>query len=685
MLLDRDARIVIFVSVVGMVTALSVSFSATERIRNWQNEFALSAEDPVFFSSSLFLEHNRLLQAIAGFVRGDAQISKADVLERLDIYWSRFQLLNSSKHIFDTPEVTHTMTWLPEDSHSQDLEASLEAISQEFMPALLRIEQQIKELHRGDYRAYVQARAGLDAYGDSLARLQIVSFERQRYLDDVQVALSEELRSQLRNALIGLSVGIMLLSYLLMLYLRHRHNATEKLRDINDQLHIEVLESERLAQELSFQATHDSLTGLMNRFGFNKALEEQLVWPQGNHGLCFVDLDLFKVVNDTCGHAAGDELICEISNLLRRSLPDNTIVARFGGDEFVILLCDCEQTVFENLIRGCCSDLKQYKFAYSGRQFDVSGSFGAAYFNSHEQDAKTQLGIVDAACYEAKKSGGGRIHFYNGDDASFETRQHALQVAAKIQTALVEKRFRLYRQPIVALHDDLSGRPDHWEVLVRMLGDNDELIMPSQFLDVAERYSLAPRIDRWVIEETFRWLNATNERDGCAESVNINLSGVSLSDSDFLGVIEQLTPSLDVPTSNVCFEITESASMGKHAKKILFRLKDLGYQLALDDFGTGFSSFGYLESLPVDFIKIDGLFVRDMMHNQSHLEFVKSINDIGKVMGKQTVAEYVECSESLSLLKSIGVDFAQGYQIAQPSPMVRVDKIDRVVEKLEPC
>ena len=204
-----------------------------------------------------------------------------------------------------------------------------------------------------------------------------------------------------------------------------------------------------------------------------------------------------------------------------------------------------------------------------------------------------------------------------------------------------------------------------------MQGENDELIMPNQFLDIAERYGLASRIDRWVIEETFNWLNATNEHEGRAEFVNINLSGVSIGDDDFLAFIEKMTRTLDIPTTYVCFEITESASMGEHAMRFLVRLKELGYKLALDDFGTGFSSFGYLESLPVDYIKIDGLFVRDMMYNQSHWAFVKSIHDIGSFMGKKTVAEYVECADSLSLLKAIGVDFAQGYQIARPTAMAR--------------
>ena len=685
MLLGRDARVVILVSVVGIVLALMASYSADKRIRNWQKEFALSGEDPVFFSTSLLLEHHRLLQAMAGFVRGDEQTSKAKLLERVDIYWSRFQLLHFNRHMFDTPDVAQSMSWLPPDSHSQILEASLETITQEFMPALKKVEQQIKNLQRGGSQSYLLARAGLDAYGDSLARLQIASFERKRFLDAVQVAMSEQLRYQLRNAIFGISAAIFLLSYLFMLYLRQRHVATEKLRDINEQLRFEVLESERLAQELSFQATHDSLSGLINRFGFNQALDEQLSWPQGNHGLCFLDLDLFKVINDTCGHAAGDELISEIANVLRRALPDNALVARIGGDEFTILMCDCEQSVFENFIRGCCSDLKRYKFTYAGRQFDVSGSFGAAYFNTQEQDAKTQIGIVDAACYEAKRSGGARVHFYDGDDASFETRQHALHVVANIQSALTEKKFRLYRQPIVTLSNDSSGRPDHWEVLVRMLDDNDRIVMPGQFFDIAERYSLAPRIDRWVVEETFRWLNAVHANLGSAEFVNINLSGVSIGDNDFLDAIEEMTLVLNIPTSNVCFEITESASMGKYAKTFLLRLKEMGYQLALDDFGTGFCSFGYLESLPVDFIKIDGLFVRDMVHNQSHREFVKSINDIGKLMGKQTVAEYVECPETLSLLKAMGVDFAQGHQIARPSPLTSVQPVDRVLKNLQTC
>lgn len=677
MLLGRDARIVILVSIVAVTLTLSALLSTNERIRNWQHDFASSGEDPVFFSASLFQEHHRLLQSISRFVRGDADSSKAHVLDRLDLYWSRYELLNSSSHLFEALDMAQTMTWLPPDSHSAILSSSLKTITQELIPALQTVEQQINELQRGDIAGYLRVRAVLDAYGDSLANLQIASFERQRYLDAVQVNLSEQLRSQLRNALISIGVSIILLSYIFMLYLRQRHNATEKLRVINKQLRNEVHESERLAQQLKFQATHDSLSGLVNRLGFSQALDKQLAHPEGKHGLCFVDLDLFKVVNDTCGHAAGDELIREVSILLRRALPDYAIVARFGGDEFVILMCDCEQTVFEKYIYACCAQLKDYKFTHSGQKFDVSGSFGAAYFSQCTQDAKTQLGIVDAACYEAKNSGGARIHFYHGDDASFEARQHDLKIVNQIQTALAEQRLHLYRQPIIALKNEVSGRPDHWEVLVRILSESNELIMPGRFFNVAERYSLAPRIDQWVIEETFRWLNSTYEIEGYAEFVNINLSGVSIGDKNFLDTIEKLTLTLHIPASNVCFEITESSAMGKHAKPFLHRLKELGYQLALDDFGTGFSSFGYLESLPVDYIKIDGLFVRDMAHNQAHREFVKSINDIGKVMGKKTVAEYVECLDSLSLLKTMGVDFAQGYQIARPTPMLIQPAIER--------
>ena len=226
MSLGRDARIVLLVSVVGIVLTFSALFTVNERIRNWQIDFASSGEDPVFFSASLFLEHNRLIQAMASFVRGDPQVSKADVLDRLDVYWSRYELLNSSQHLYDSPNVAKSMSWLPPDSHSEILSSSLNTITLELMPALQKVEQQIIELQQGDYQRYFRTRAVMDAYGDSLAKLQIASFERQRYLDDVQVALSEQLRSQLRNALLGISAGIILLSYVCMLYLRQRHNAT---------------------------------------------------------------------------------------------------------------------------------------------------------------------------------------------------------------------------------------------------------------------------------------------------------------------------------------------------------------------------------------------------------------------------------------------------------------------------
>jgi Amt family ammonium transporter len=671
----RDLRLVLLVGTIAIVLVLSASFWAEKRILEWQSEFASSQNDPTLYSTSLLIEHHRLLEVIALFARGDDSVTKAQVLERLDIYWSRHTLLESVGYVYDAPKITQDMPWLPPDSHSKVISESISILAEKSKPALLKVERLIKKLRSGNLQEYLQIRSALDGLSAPVATLTIASFERKRYMDTVEVALSERLQRAIRNALLVNGAGIVLLGYILMLYWRHKHYATEKLHEINSQLRLEIEESERLGRELSFRATHDSLSGLINRFGFNQTLDSKLSCDNGSHGLCFMDLDLFKVVNDTYGHATGDELIREMSKLLLSVLPDDAVVARIGGDEFVILICDCEQNYFEKLINNCCTSLNEYRFNYSGKLVDISGSFGAVYFNTAHVNAQTIMGIVDAACYEAKKAGGARVHFHHRGDTSFESRQYDLGMVANIQSALDKRTFRLYRQPILALQDDSNAERYHWEVLIRMPGDNNQLLAPSLFLDVAERYHLAARIDKWVIEETFAWLNAMHERYGEAENININLSGTSIGDDKLLAHVEKLTLSLEIPTENVCFEITESAAIGKHAREFLIRLKQLGYQLALDDFGSGFSSFGYLENLPVDFIKIDGLFIRDMATNMVHHEFVKSINDIGKVMGKQTVAEYVADAEVLNLLRDMGVDYAQGYHVARPSPMVMPEMV----------
>lgn len=671
---NRDIRLVIAVSIVGMAMMLFASFSANQRITQWQTEFATSSEDYVYQASMLLLEHHRLIDAMTAYARNDDLTDKGELLERLDIYWSRHELIKSRGHIFKASKMTESLDWLPADAHSDILVDTLAQIQLKAGPVLRGVEQQIRILKPDDPHGFLAAQWQLDSISELLSTLQIVSFEKKRYLNQVQVALSEQLKNQLRNAFLGISAGVILLSYLFMMYMRERYRATKNLKEVNRQLRHEARESERLSQQLSFHARHDGLSGLINRFGFNEELSSILATSKGSHGLCFIDLDMFKVVNDTCGHKAGDELIKETARLLLQALPEHAVVARFGGDEYVILLKDCVQSEFENYITDCCSNLKRYVFTHGANQFDISGSFGAAFFNAGDAHLQTLLSAVDAACYEAKRAGGARVHFYREDDDDdddiVELRRHDLDCVAKIQNALSDNGFCLLRQPIMALHDaELTGRPDHWEVLLRMVGLNQEMISPGDFLDIAERYALSPRIDRWVIEQTFEWLNAMFEADGHAEFVNINLSGVSIGDEDFLKHIEKLTLTLNIPTSNVCFEITETSVVGKHAREFLIRLKELGYQLALDDFGIGFSSFGYLESLPVDYIKIDGLFVRDIECNSIHREFVRSINDIGKLMGKQTIAEYVENQESLSVLKSIGVDFAQGYHIAKPSPI----------------
>ena len=343
-------------------------------------------------------------------------------------------------------------------------------------------------------------------------------------------------------------------------------------------------------------------------------------------------------------------------------------VARFGGDEFVIMMEYCDKSRFERTIVGLCEELRALRFDHHGQLFDVGVSFGAVHFEASGQSAQSLMAIVDAECYEAKRAGGARVRFH-GDDGIVEAKRNDVRLVGDIHRALSDGRFQLFRQPIHSLRADGSSSLHGWEILLRMFGEGGERVSPQVILNVAERYSFAPKIDRWVVEQAFDWLNGHPEEFEHVDCLNINLSGRSVGDREFLRFLERQTLSLRADTSRVCFEITETAAAGACAREFILRLKELGYQLALDDFGTGFSSFGYLESLPVDYIKIDGLFVRDIDTNRTHHEFVKAISVVGQAMGKAVVAEFVSSDESARMLGELGIDYAQG---VSPRPSVAV-------------
>ncbi len=432
----------------------------------------------------------------------------------------------------------------------------------------------------------------------------------------------------------------------------------------------EVLERRQAQEELTYLATHDSLTGLINRYEFERRVNVLLAavdYKPKQHALCFMDLDQFKVINDTCGHTAGDELLRQITGVLQSKVRENDTLARLGGDEFGLLMQHCSLAQAHRVADSLRRIVKNFEFLWDEQNFRIGISIGLVEINDASTDLNDLLKQADAACYMAKDLGRNRIHEYRADDLELAQRHGEMRWVTRINQALEQDRFCLYAQPIKPL-----GQGPGWiyELLVRMLDEQGQPIAPGEFLPAAERYGLIKNIDGWVVEHALREL-ARAEFMPDVELVTINLSGASLASRRFMHSIIEDLRAANISPQKICFEVTETAAIRnlQQAKVFINELKRAGCSFALDDFGSGLSSFGYLKILPVDFLKIDGLFVRDIVDDPIDLAMVKSINDIGQVMGMQTIAEFVEDDAILQQLQSLGVNYAQGFHIGRPLPL----------------
>lgn len=435
----------------------------------------------------------------------------------------------------------------------------------------------------------------------------------------------------------------------------------------------DITQSYQMSKQLTYQATHDTLTGLVNRIEFEARLNSVIQRSKNkhsNHALCYIDLDQFKIVNDTCGHAAGDELLRQISNVIETNVRQRDTLGRLGGDEFGLLLERCSLEQATQVAETVREAIDNYRFSCRGNSFKLGASIGLIPIDQFSGSVDSVMRGADAACYEAKDAGKNRVHVYSVDSPKLEQRHQEMQRIVDINQAFDEHRFVLYHQTIYDLQKSNDDQSIFSEILIRMLDKNGNLILPGDFLPAAERYNLITRLDIWVVTETLKWL----EKEVLAGSdicCAINLSGSSIADKDFLcSVLERLDAS-DVDPHRICFEITETSAIANLTRAIQFidQLKERGCSFALDDFGSGFSSFTYLKLLPVDYLKIDGFFVRDMVNDRIDFEMVKSINDIGHVMGKKTIGEFVEDEQTLEVLREMGVDYAQGYAISKPIPV----------------
>ncbi len=431
----------------------------------------------------------------------------------------------------------------------------------------------------------------------------------------------------------------------------------------------DVSQARSMARQLAYRATHDFLTGLVNRYEFERRLSRTLVRARqdgSQHALCYLDLDQFKVVNDTCGHVAGDELLRQLGAALRTKVRRSDTLARLGGDEFGVLLEHCQADQARRLADELLQVVREFRFTWEGRPFSLRASVGLAPLNAESESIATVLRDADAACYAAKDSGRNRLHVYAPHDAELAQRHGEMQWVSRLTVALEEDRFRLYAQPIVPLSPVRDQRL-RCEVLIRLQDPDGSLTAPGAFIPAAERYNLMPSIDRWVVRKVAEYY--AERRDLPLSDLplcSVNLSGASLNDPALLDFIRDELDQRRVSPRHLCFEITETAAIAHLGTAVRFikDLRKLGCSFALDDFGSGLSSFAYLQSLPVDYLKIAASFTQGLERNPIDFAMVEAINRVGHVMSLQTVAEGVESEASVRKLRKIGVDYAQGYALA---------------------
>ena len=465
--------------------------------------------------------------------------------------------------------------------------------------------------------------------------------------------------------IIILVLGSVAVFYLLLITNSRRMDRIESER---------VEEASRSDAQFRYQASHDALTGLINRHEFErrvKRLVSSTPKDKRENALCFMDLDQFKVVNDTCGHIAGDELLRQLSEILQNAVRHSDTLARLGGDEFGILMEHCTLAQAQRGVSAIQQTIQDFQFSWEGQSFRIGVSIGLVAISEATPSITELLKQADAACYMAKDLGRNRIHVYNPDDTQMVLRQGEMQWVTRINQAIEENRFILYVQRIVPLQKSTDM---HYEFLLRMIGERGEIISPVTFLPAAERYDLVHKLDVWVVEHAFKLLATNPALVEQTHFFSINLSGQSISNAQFLNSVIAQIKDLNIDPSKICFEVTETVAISnlRAATHFISSLRELGCQFALDDFGSGLSSFGYLKNLKVDYLKIDGIFVKDIADDPIDHAMVKSINDIGHVMGMKTIAEFVESNKIKGMLRNLGVDYAQGYAIGRPQPFEEI-------------
>ena len=424
-----------------------------------------------------------------------------------------------------------------------------------------------------------------------------------------------------------------------------------------------------MASTMAFHASHDSLTGLVNRREFEQRCDSAIVSARDDrvsHALCFMDLDNFKVVNDTCGHLAGDELLRQLSSLFSSLVRKSDVLARLGGDEFAVLVYDVGVNEVMRLANQLRSEVESFQFLWEGNRFRIGASIGVVIIDDRWEDRPALFRAADSACYEAKNLGRNRVAVYNDTNPVPDSVVNTDSWVDRITAAIDEKRIRLCMQKIYAL-DENQPQPIRIELLMRIM-EQSQLIVPGVFMPAADRYGLTVRLDKAVIERAIDWLEGQPHVTDTMQLCSINLHSRSFADEEFTLWLINALKAAKFDVSLLCFEIAETAVIANlsAATQFMKRVGETGWKFALDDFGSGLSSFTYLKNLPVSYLKIDGKYIRNILHESVDYAMVKAINDIGQVLGKQTVAEFVENDEVLEKLREMGVNLAQGYHIGKP-------------------
>jgi len=433
----------------------------------------------------------------------------------------------------------------------------------------------------------------------------------------------------------------------------------------------DVTEQRGLHRQMSYQATHDALTGLVNRREFEGRLDEAAEAArrgEASHMLCYLDLDRFKIVNDTSGHLAGDSMLREVAKLLREAVRDSDTVARLGGDEFGMLLVGCPLDKARQIADDVCRSIAAYRFVWHDRVFNIGVSIGLIEIGREAGTVEQLLAAADSACYSAKKEGAGRVTVYSARDEALARSTGEIEWLQKLQTALKEERFTLYYQPIVSAYGADTIGPS-MEVLLRMLDETGAEIAPLEFMAAAERYRLMASVDRWVVQTTLGALARNAFQLAPDRSVAINISGQTLGDPLFLEFVVDCLDSTGVGPDQVCFEITETAVIGNmdHARRFVGVLHGMGCKFTIDDFGSGVASFSSLKNLPLDYLKLDGSFMRNLAKDSVSQTMVTAMIKLARTLNFKIIAEQVEDSAALDVARKMGVDFVQGYVIARPA------------------